>query len=91
MLNLNGLWEEVVVDDYLPVFYNLKRELDSAFSHTVQCELWVQLIEKAYAKKYGSYYLINGGYVVYALRDLTGAPIERINDFKDLATVFEKV
>lgn len=34
------------------------------------------LIEKAYAKAYGSYQRIEGGNPAIALRDLTGAPYE---------------
>ena len=38
-------------------------------------ELWPMLIEKAYAKMYGSYPSIDGGLVDEALADLTnGAP-----------------
>jgi calpain-15 len=36
--------------------------------------LWVLLLEKAYAKKYGAYDKIEAGFTNEALRDLTGAP-----------------
>ena len=39
-------------------------------------ELWVLLLEKAYAKVYGSFENIEGGNPAVALRDLTGAPYE---------------
>lgn len=32
------------------------------------------IIEKAYAQTYGSFEVINVGYAIDALRDLTGAP-----------------
>ena len=42
--------------------------------------MWVLLLEKAYAKAYGSYFKIESGDPAIALRDLTGAPYEHIED-----------
>ena len=82
-LNINGVWQRIVLDEYFPVVQrNGKYEL--AFSKTDQNELWVILLEKAYAKAYGSYWEIVGGDPVHALRDLTGAPYDRIEDFNDM-------
>ena len=44
------------------------------FSGSKDGELWVMLLEKAYAQMWGGYSMINGGLNVTALRDLTGAP-----------------
>lgn len=47
---------------------------DLAYSKTRNNQLWVQFIEKAYAKMHGSYKSISGGHVAEAFLDLTGAP-----------------
>jgi len=78
-LHINGVWQRFILDEYFPSNGNRL-----AFSRTDEKELWVILLEKAYAKAYGSYWDIVGGDPVHALRDLTGAPYDRIEDFKDL-------
>lgn len=73
----NGEWRPVALDDVLPVREHGGKLLP-AFSHSSAPELWVSLIEKAYAKIHGSYENIEGGFPEETLRDLTGAPYELI-------------
>ncbi len=37
-------------------------------------ELWVLILEKAYAKLHGNYFMLRGGFANEALQDLTGCP-----------------
>ena len=85
-LNIDGAWREIIVDDQLPVFYDPESGVSNlAFSQTVQTQdLWVPLLEKAYAKSVGDYYSIAAGDPLHALNTLTGAPVERLNDFSNL-------
>ncbi|CAD8190588.1 unnamed protein product [Paramecium pentaurelia] len=68
----NGILQECVVDDYIPC----NQKGYPIFSKANGNELWVLLLEKAYAKIYGSYNKIEQGLAGYALKDLTGAPSE---------------
>lgn len=72
-LNVNGLWKNVIIDDYFPC---LGENNGPAFSRANGNELWVLILEKAYAKVFGSYHVIEGGNPAAALRDVTGAPYE---------------
>lgn len=58
----------VIVDDYLPV--NEKGKIQFARGGVNGLELWPAILEKAYAKLYGSYSAIIGGKVHVALGDL---------------------
>jgi calpain-15 len=49
-----------------------------AFTRSPEHEMWVLLIEKAWAKLHGSYQRIEGGKAGHVMRDLTGAPSERL-------------
>ena len=51
-------------------------------------ELWVLLLEKAFAKLNGSYDSLNEGYLSHSLTNLTGAPVKQIKirkEFQDLS------
>lgn len=68
-LCLNGVWEEVLLDDYAPC----RSDNKLAFNSSKFNELWVVLLEKAWAKVHGGYLNIEAGLTREALRDLTGA------------------
>ena len=89
-LNINGVWTRYILDEYFPSYFN-GIEHDLAFSKTEQNELWVILLEKAYAKAYGSYWETVGGDPVHALRDLSGAPYDRVEDFSNLEAAWQKM
>jgi len=66
----------VVIDDYFPC----EESTDSpCFSHAHGNEMWVMLLEKAWAKVNGSYENIVKGDCYEALRAITGAPCKRVS------------
>mmetsp|Transcript_10338 Transcript_10338/g.10351 ORF Transcript_10338/g.10351 Transcript_10338/m.10351 type:complete len:303 (+) Transcript_10338:235-1143(+) len=68
----NGEWMEITIDDYFPC----SEEGGPIFSRAHGNELWVLLIEKAYAKTHGNYYTLRGGFANEGMMDLTGSPTE---------------
>ncbi|CAG9310137.1 unnamed protein product [Blepharisma stoltei] len=66
----SGEWVRVTVDDYFPCF----PKDTPIFSRSHGNELWVLLLEKAYAKLHGSYSLLKGGWAAEGMMDLTGCP-----------------
>jgi calpain-15 len=74
----NGEWVEVAIDDYFPCFPNGA----PIFSKGHGNELWVLILEKAYAKLHGNYKSIVGGMPHEAMMDLTGCPTTTFS-FKD--------
>ena len=69
----SGEWKGISVDEMLPG----TPEKQVAFSRSVSNEIWVSLLEKAYAKVYRGYQNIVTGCYEHALHDLTGAPYQR--------------
>lgn len=83
-LNINGGWQEVCIDDKFPVFVDLENnQIQYTFSQTYQPTVWLQLLEKAYAKVMGNYYSISAGDPLNCVTELTGAPVERIQNYSD--------
>jgi calpain-15 len=93
----NGEWVTVTIDDYIPCRYNG----GPMFSRGGGNELWVMLIEKAYAKLHGNYQALSAGFTKHAMVDLSGCPTEHLDfpkekeDFDDIEEeadeIFEKM
>ena len=82
----NGEWKEVILDDWIPCHRGAP-----CFSNAHGNELWVILLEKAWAKLHGSYERIEAGFAENVLHDLTGAPTEVIEcDEEDLFNILQR-
>ena len=68
-----GEWREIVVDSLFPC---KNKSAGPIFTRGNDQELWVLILEKAWAKIYGSYGKIEAGLTREVLHDLTGAPTE---------------
>jgi len=78
-------WRYVIIDDRLPCF---KHNCSPVFGKCASLhELWVPLIEKAYAKLHGCYETLISGFLDDALSDLTGLVSEKVK-MHDNAGVF---
>ena len=77
-LSKNGVWQELTIDDYMPC------HLEGAplFTRSHGNELWVLLLEKAYAKLHGCFDNLREGSPNEALQDFTGMPTV-VYDFQD--------
>ena len=86
-LCVDGWWSAVLIDDYFPM--SCSRPAFAKNKHEPQ-ELWLSLLEKACAKKAGSYLKICGGSPGEALADLTGFPVWNFAQ-DSFATLFDHI
>lgn len=83
-----GEWIPIIVDDRLPTVYKRLK-----FTQAPKDEFWAPLLEKAYAKFYGSYEAIKDGSASEAMTDFTGGIIERYSrkQLKDPTNLFNVI
>ncbi|CAE7494838.1 Capn15 [Symbiodinium microadriaticum] len=72
----NEKYVNVAVDDFIPVD---KRTQQPAFTENNGNEMWVMIMEKAFAKYMGSYAATEGGYSLYAMHTITGGTVNSFN------------
>lgn len=73
--NGEGAWRVFTVDDFIPcdkTSWEREGKAKPTFSQPNGNELWVMLLEKAFAKLCGSYAALEGGSTIWALRAMTG-------------------
>ena len=80
----NGRPITVVVDEWIPC-----RDGQPAFSRAHGPEIWVILLEKAWAKIHGSYERIKHSHAHLAMQDLTSAPSITYNIELNRDKIFE--
>lgn len=88
----DGEEEFVIVDDHFPV--NQANQWAFVKGGNDGEELWPMVLEKAYAKFYGSFTLIEAGKVQYALADMIQGFPEQVDlkkDGKNLEVLWEKM
>ena len=73
---INGIWKLILIDDYFPCYGNIGKNF--AFTSTNGNEIWVILLEKAWAKINGNYAKIIGGEPHEIFDLFTNAYSERI-------------
>ena len=78
----HGLPEEIVTDTLMPCI-----DGKPCFARTHSDDLWVMIIQKAYAKILGSYERIESATEAEVLNDLTGAPSFVLNTIDDLESI----
>lgn len=71
---VQGVPTEIVLDDYIPCTKSSKEKISPVFSKPKGNELWVLLLEKAWAKLFGSYAKIETGVSDEAFEYILGVP-----------------
>ena len=92
----NGQFKILILDDYFPIIKgsNLLR-----FSKPVKSEIWLLLLEKAFAKLNGGYGSLFSCNISHVIQTFTGFPIERlffydlldIEDFEDIIRINKSI
>lgn len=72
----SGIWRTIILDDYFPCFAGSSG--GPVYSRNHGNELWVMLLEKAFAKSFGSFSAMRFGWSYEAMIDLTGSPFRTI-------------
>ena len=82
ILRIDGEWQIVLVDDFIPVY---KGTRDPIFAKPVNPEIWVMILEKAWAKVNGGYSNTIGGLPNEVFSYFTNFPSRNFNhsDYKD--------
>ncbi|CEF63498.1 Calpain-15 [Strongyloides ratti] len=75
-LCIDGMWKSIIVDDFFPCFPDTKYQI---FAVGRRNQLWVPLIEKAFAKAYGNYANLSAGTSAEGFSALTGCPTQQID------------
>lgn len=90
---IRGQFQNVIVDDAFPCHAGFGGT--PAFSRGHGCELWVMILEKAWAKRYGNYHRIESGMTSDCLAAFTGAPVKTLsasdNDLWDQVRLGEEM
>jgi len=75
----SGEWKSIIVDDYIPCLMTSYGQFVPCFSKSKGQDIWVLLLEKSFAKLFGSYHAIEGGLQSEAFGTLTGAPTKEFS------------
>lgn len=88
-IHRNGQLQLLLLDDYFPCF----PKGGAIYSKAHGNELWVLILEKAYAKLCGSYEALRLGREIDALVDLTGCPYKsyRLRNTADAAALWAEL
>lgn len=78
-LRVNGEWKLVLVDETFPCCVNSRGIRFFALASTPEKEIWINLIEKAYAKINGGYDKIINGSIIDVFDAVTNSIIEKHN------------
>lgn len=78
---VNGEWVEVITDTLIPCQRdNYTGDMKPVYGHSIhRNEMWISLVEKAFAKALGSYEAIHTIKVQKALLHLTGGSVQQYN------------